>query len=253
LNNKLAVEICVESLESAMAAERGGATRVELCSSLVEGGLTPSAGLIALARKKISIDLHVIVRPRGGDFFYTPDEFDTMQRDVLTAKELGADGLVFGILRSDGTVDVQRTRQLVDLARPLKVSYHRAFDMSADLSRSLEDVVQTGAQRILTSGGAPTAMAGMRTLRQLVEAASGRITIMAAGGINPQNVHTIVQQTGVNEIHASLRSTVASPMQHRNQTISMGSLEGCERQRFTVLEDQVRQLLQSASASGPGS
>lgn len=225
---------------------------MELCRSLIEGGITPGAGLVALTRTNISIGLHVIIRPRGGDFCYTSDEFDTMQQNVLTAKELGADGVVFGILRSDGTVDVQRTRQLVDIANPLRVTYHRAFDMASDLLRSLEDVIQTGAERILTSGGAQTAVAGTPTLRQLVEAASGRIIIMAAGGINPQNVQAIVRETGVKEIHASLRSTVDSAMQSMNKNISLGSLQDHEYRRFMVLEDQVRQLLRAASASGPG-
>lgn len=225
---------------------------MELCGSLIEGGVIPSAALVARTRKKISIGLHVIIRPRRGDFCYTSDEFDTMQGEVLTAKELGADGVVLGILRTDGTVDVQRTRQLVDLARPLQVTYHRAFDMSSDILRSLEDVIPTGAKRILTSGGAQTAVSGTRTLRQLVEAANGRIVIMAAAGINPHNVQAIVQQTGVKEIHASLKSTVDSLTQSRNENISLGSLQENEYRRFKVLEDQVRQLLRAASASGPG-
>ena len=129
---------------------------MELCGSLVEGGVTPSAGLIATARQKISIGLHVMIRPRAGDFYYSADEFEVMRRDVLMAKQLGAEGVVFGILDADANVDIQRTRALVDLARPLKVTYHRAFDMSADLFRSLEQVTETGADRILTSGGAQT-------------------------------------------------------------------------------------------------
>jgi copper homeostasis protein len=240
----------VESAESAIAAERGGATRVELCSSLVEGGVTPSAGLIGLVREKISIGLHVIIRPRGGDFCYMSEEFDVMHRDVLVAKELSVDGIVFGILDTDGKVDVARTRQLVDLAGPLKVTYHRAFDMSVNLMRSLEDVVQTGAERILTSGGAENSIAGTRTLRQLVDAAGEQVIIMAGGGINPRNVRTLIDETGVREVHASLKSSMKSPMRHKNEKISMGSLEGREYQRFTILEDQVRQLVRAASASG---
>jgi copper homeostasis protein len=173
-----------------------------------------------------------------------------MQRDVLAAKELGADGVALGILRSEGTVDVQRTRHLVDIARPLKVTYHRAFDMSVDPIRSLELVVRTGAERILTSGGAENSIAGAQTLRQLVDVVGERVIIMAGGGINPQNVRTLIEETGVQEIHASLRSSMESPMRHRNEKISMDSLEGREYQRFTVLEDQVRQLVRAASASG---
>ena len=240
----------MESIESAIAAERGGANRVELCSSLIEGGVTPSAGLIDLARKKLSIGLHVLIRPRGGDFCYTSDEFDVMQRDVLAAKELGADGVALGILRSEGTVDVQRTRHLVDLARPLRVTYHRAFDMSLDPIGSLEDVVRTGAERILTSGGAENSIAGARTLRQLVDVAREQVIIMAGGGINPQNVRTLIDETGVREVHASLKSSMESPLSHKNEKISIGSLEGREYQRFTFLEERVRQLVRAASASG---
>src|ERR1700690_437555 len=206
-----------------MAAERGGAHRLELCSSLIEGGVTPSAGLIATARRKISIGLHVIIRPRGGDFYYSADEVAAMQRDVLMAKQLAADGVVVGMLDLDGNVDVPRTRQLVELARPLKVTFHRAFDMSADLRRSVEHIVETGADRILTSGGAPTALEGGATPRDLVEAAGGRVIIMACGGIDDQNIKTIVTKTGVREIHVGLRSPIASPMRYRNENISIGT------------------------------
>jgi copper homeostasis protein CutC len=160
---EIIVEVCVDSLESALAAERGGAGRVELCGSLVEGGVTPSAGLIATTRQKISIGLHVMIRPRAGDFCYTSVEFEVMRRDLLMAKQLGADGVVFGILDQDANVDIGRTRSLVDLAKPLPTTYHRAFDMSADLVRSLEHVAETGADRILTSGGATTAIEGTAT------------------------------------------------------------------------------------------
>ena len=243
----------MESIESAIAAERGGANRVELCSSLIEGGVTPSPGLIGQARKKLSIGLHVLIRPRGGDFCYTSEEFEVMQRDVVAAKKLGADGVVLGILRSEGMVDVQRTRHLVDIARPLKVTYHRAFDMSVDPVGSLEQVARTGAERILTSGGAENSIAGARTLRQLVDVAREQVIIMAGGGINPQNVRTLIEETGVREVHASLKSSMESPMRHKNEKISMGSLEGREYQRLTVLEDQVGQLVRAASASGESS
>lgn len=250
MNEDLIVEVSVDSLESALAAERGGARRVELCGSLLEGGITPSAGLIATARQKITVALHVMIRPRGGDFCYTADEFSVMQRDVLMAKQLGVAGVVFGILDLDGKVDVHRTRQLVDLARPLKATYHRAFDMSVDLCRSLEHVVEAGADAILTSGGAQTALEGAATLRSLVKASSGRIIIMACGGIDDQNVQTIIEQTGVRQIHVGLRTLVASPMRYRNENISMGILKGYEYQRYVVLEDKVERLLRAASGHG---
>jgi copper homeostasis protein len=251
LGDELLVEVCVDSLESALAAERGGAHRVELCSSLLEGGITPSAGLIATARQKISIALHVMIRSRGGDFYYSDDEFAAMQRDVLMAKQLAADGVVFGMLDLDGKVDITRTRQLVDLTRPLRVTFHRAFDMSADLRQSVEHIVETGADRILTSGGAPTALEAAATLRDLVEAAGKRVIIMACGGIDDQNIRTIVTKTGVREIHVRLRSLIASQMRYRNENISMGS-GGREYKRFIVLEDRVRRLLQAAQTSGSG-
>ena len=252
VNDELIIEVSVDSLESALAAERGGAKRVELCGSLLEGGITPSAGLIATARQKISIGRHIMIRPRAGDFYYTADEFSVMQRDVLMAKQLGADGVVFGILDLDGKVDIHRTRQLVDLARPLKTTYHRAFDMSADLYRSLEHVVETGADRILTSGGAQTALEGAAALRSLVEVAGGRVVVMACGGIDDQNVQAVVKQTSVREIHVGLRTLIASSMRYKNDDISLGTLKGYEYQRFVVLEERVERLLRAASAHGAG-
>lgn len=249
MSDELSVEVCVDSLESALAAADGGAQRVELCSGLAEGGITPSAGLIATVRQKLSIGLHVMIRPRPGDFCYSADEFGVMQRDVLMAKQLGTDGVVVGILDADAKIDVGRTRQLVDLARPLQTTFHRAFDMSADITRSLADVIETGADRILTSGGAPTALAGAELLQKLVEAAGSRIIIMACGGIDARNVQSVLTQTGVREIHVGLRTPVDSPARYRNQNISLGTIKGSEYQRFIVLKDDVRRLLRAASAS----
>jgi copper homeostasis protein len=243
----LTVEVCVDSLDSAIAAERGGAVRVELCAGLVEGGVTPSAGLIATARQKLSIGLHVMIRPRAGDFYYSSDEFDVMRRDVLMAKQLGAEGVVFGILDADANIDIQKMSALVELARPLEVTCHRAFDMSADLLRSLEQVRETGADRILTSGGAQTAVEGAATLRRLVEHANEGVIIMACGGINDQNVQVVVERTAVREIHVALRTPASSPMRYRNENISMGTVEGDEYQRYIVLEDRVAQLIRAAS------
>lgn len=239
------VEICVDSIESAIAAERGGAQRVELCSDLLEGGITPSAGLIATLRKKISIGLHVMIRPRGGDFFYGDDEFAVMRRDVLMAKQLGVDGVVFGLLDLEANVDIARTRLLVDLAKPLQTTFHRSFDVSADLSRALEQVVETGADRILTSGGAQTAVEGAAMLRTLAERAKGRVIIMAGGGIDDQNVQAVLEQTGVREIHAGLKTVVESPMKFRKKSISMGTTRGGEYKRYVVQESRVAQLVRA--------
>lgn len=240
------IEVCVDSLESAMAAERGGASRVELCSSLLEGGITPSAGLIATVRQKISIGLHVMIRPRAGDFSYTAEEIGIMGRDVLMAKQLGAQGVVFGILDLDANVDIEKTRHLVDLARPLATTFHRAFDMAADLRRSLDQVVEAGANRILTSGGAQTAVEGAVTIRGLVEGADGRVIVMACGKIDERNVKDVLEKTGVREIHVGLRTPAASPMRYRNENISLGTLKDNEYTRFIVREDRVSQLVQAA-------
>ncbi len=244
--NSITLEICLDSVESAIAAERGGAHRVELCSDLLEGGITPSAGLISAVRSRMSIGLQVMIRPRGGDFCYTNEEFEVMRQDILTAKRLGADGVVFGILDADGTVDVERVRQLVDLARPLKVTHHRAFDMASDLFRALEDIVSTGADRVLTSGGEATVTKGLPVIKRLVEAAKDRIVILPGGGITRNDVLEIVEQTGVREIHAGLDSTFPSPMRFRNEKIAMGSVEGYEYRRTVLLQKDVEELLKAA-------
>jgi copper homeostasis protein len=183
-----------------------------------------------------------MIRPRGGDFCYTRDEFETMQSDIVAAKKLGANGVAFGILDARGRVDGERTRQLVELARPLQVTFHRAFDVSADLFRALEDVCATGADRLLTSGGKKTALQAVQSIAGLVEVAGGRIVIMAGGGINHHNAARVIEQTGVREIHAGLRSPVASPMLPGKPEISLAALCGCEHGRFQVLEQDVRSL-----------
>jgi len=236
------IEVCVDSVASAAAAERGGAARVELCSSLIEGGITPSAGMIEAVRKKIAIGLQVIIRPRGGDFCYEEDEFELMCRDICVAKGLGADGVVLGILSADGAIDVPRTRKLVELARPLNVTFHRAFDMSSDLLKALEDVCRTGAGRILTSGGEQDCLQGTATIARLVEAAADRVVIMAGGGIRHNDLASLLQRTGVSEIHVGLSSPVESPMLYRNARVSLGKTRGREYHRWQVLEKNVRRL-----------
>lgn len=237
------LEVCVDSIESAIAADRGGAHRVELCSSLSEGGVTPSPGLIATVLNKVSLGVFVMIRPRAGDFLYSADEFTAMEQDVLTAKQLGADGVVFGILQEDGRVDVTRTRHLIEVARPLKVTFHRAFDMSRDLSESLEDLISAGVDRVLTSGGEQTVELGKAKIAELVQAAEDGLSVMAGGGITEHNVRQLVAGTGVREVHASLRTAVPSPMRHRNEKISFAGVNGREYERLVVVEKRVRTLL----------
>jgi copper homeostasis protein len=239
----VAVEVCVESVASAVAAARGGAARVELCSDLLEGGLTPSAGQIEVVRQNISVGLHVMIRPHGGDFLYSPEELEIMQRDIQVAKNLGADGVVFGILEPGGNVDLKNTRRLVDCARPLSVTFHRAFDMSADLFRALEDIVICGADRVLTSGAQSTAALGRRVIAELIRVAEGRVVVVPAGGIAGSEVRHLLERTGASEIHVGLGNMVPSPMQYRNERVSIGSAAGREYQRFVVLEDSVRNLV----------
>ncbi len=242
MRDEILVEICVDSVASAIAAERGGARRVELCSDLLEGGITPSAGLIATVRERVSIGIQVMIRPRGGDFCYDAEEFEIMRRDIVSAKSWGAHGVVFGILDADGRVDIERCRELAELARPLEVTFHRAFDMSADLFQSLEDVCAVGADRILTSGGQPTALQGLETITALVKAAKGRIAIMPGSGIKPENAQRIVVESGVRDVHAGLGTTVAGPMRFRNPHLVMGKAAEREYQRTVVLEKDVRRL-----------
>jgi len=248
-SSPISLEICVDSVASAVAAERGGASRVELCANLLEGGITPSAGLIELVRARTSISLHVMIRPRGGDFCYTAEEFETMQRDILVARKFKADGLVLGLLNPEGNVDLDRTRQLVGLARPLSVTFHRAFDMSADLFRALEDICAAGADRILTSGGEPTALKGAPKIARLLQAAGGRIAIMAGGGIRPHNAARVIEQAGVKEIHAGPKSPFVSSMIYRNPRISPGAMPGGEYQHFGIREEDVRNLSRAAATA----
>ena len=239
---RILIEVCVDSVASAIAAECGGADRIELCSNLIEGGVTPSYGLIETVRAATSLPLHVMIRPRAGDFCYEPEEFEIMRRDIVIAKNLGAEGLVFGILRPDGRINIKRTRELVELSQPFSVTFHRAFDMATDLFRALDDVCSAGADRVLTSGGEPSSVRGSANIAQLIKSAQDRLVIMAGGGIKPENARRLVQETGAKEVHVGLRTSVPSPMIHRNPVVSMGTLEGREYQRFVVLEETVRKL-----------
>lgn len=245
----ITLEICVDSIASALAAQDGGAHRVELCASLFEGGLTPSAATIEVARHQLTIDLMVMIRPRGGDFLYSDLEFCIMQRDTEIAKERGANGIVIGLLTAEGKVDMPRTQRLIELARPMSVTFHRAFDMVPDPQVALETLVDLGVDRVLTSGLEPTALEGAETIAQLVQHADGRIIIMAGGGIHERNVARIVRQTGVSEVHMSGRSAMPSQMRYHNSRINLGgALHPPEYIHQTTSATRVRAALDAAQA-----
>lgn len=241
------VEVCVDSVASAVAAERGGAQRIELCSDLLEGGVTPSLGLFCRVRSAVSIGVHLIIRPRPGDFCYSESEFEVMCRDIELARNEGADGVALGILKSDGRIDVERTRKLVELAKPLSVTFHRAFDVSADLTDAFEDVCAAGADRLLTSGGEQECLQGVDTIARLVHAARGRIKIMAGGRIGAHNVSTILERTDVSEIHVGLATPVRDAALRYNRSLSLGKARNPEPQT-EVLEENVCGLMRAIAS-----
>jgi copper homeostasis protein len=202
--NQVLVEICVASVDHAVAAERGGADRIELCSNLACGGVTPNAALMRAARQQVRIPIYGMIRPSSGDFCYSEHEIDTMKCQIDVTKEIGLDGIVLGLLDEAMQVDRDRTRALVRLAHPLPVTFHRAFDLCPDLTAALEAVIETGAQRILTSGGRAHAIDGLANIAHLLTTAGDRIVIMPGGGIRLTNVERIVRGTGAREIHSSL-------------------------------------------------
>lgn len=232
------VEACVDSIESARAAEAGGAGRLELCDNLAEGGTTPSAGVIAVCREQVGIPLFVLIRARGGDFLYSEADADAMVCDVGVARELGADGVVVGGLRADGSLDLELTRRLVDAARPMGVTFHRAFDVCRDPDEALEELIAMGVDRVLTSGQAATASDGASTIARLVERAGGRIGILAGGGVNEENAAALVAATGVREIHVRCVSPRPIPMRHRNPRVTF--------QRSVTPDDDVRMVTDAA-------
>ena len=216
-------EICANSVASCIAAQEGGADRVELCAGIPEGGTTPSYGMIKSARESIDIALNVIIRPRGGDFLYSEEELKEMLYDIHTARKLGADGLVFGCLTPEGKVDIEAMKPLMEAAGDTPVTFHRAFDHSSDPMQALEDIISLGCARILTSGCRPTALEGAELLSQLVETAGDRIIIMPGCGVKENNIAEIARLSGAREFHFSARESVESGMIFRNPEVAMGS------------------------------
>jgi len=208
VSRKRLLEISVESLEATLAAERGGADRIELCGNLSAGGVTPSAALMHAVRAHLAIPVFAMIRPRAGDFVYSDAEFSEMRRSIVNAQESGMDGVVLGVLSKDHRVNIERTRELVEFASPLPVTYHRAFDQTAGLRQALEDVIQSGAKRILTSGGAKSALEGAAVLAELIVAAGERIVIVPGAGISAANIEQVAQQTGAREFHSGLSAVL---------------------------------------------
>jgi copper homeostasis protein len=218
----LGLEICANSIASAIAAEEGGAHRIELCANLAEGGTTPSYGQIKWCVENLQLDVWPLIRPRGGDFLYTDAEFESMLADIAYCKQIGCDGVVTGILKADGSVDEERCANIIAVASPIPVAFHRAFDMSNDLSKSLETLIDLGFVRVLTSGGKENAFVGASELAKLVLQAEERIEIMPGAGVNATNIAEIALITGAKSFHTTAKSVVASKMKFKNQVSKMG-------------------------------
>ena len=219
------LEVCAGSLSSAINARKGGAHRIELCDNLIEGGTTPSPGVIIQAVKLLNIPVFVLIRPRPGDFLYSDEEFEAMKEDIRFCKGNGAKGVVLGILKKDGTIDIDRCTILAELARPMQVTFHRAFDRAADPYRALEDIISLGIERIMTSGQAATAVEGSDLLSDLVKKAGNRIIIMPGSGITENNVAGLIKKTGAKEIHGSLRSKIKNGLHYQNEFVQLGDKE----------------------------
>lgn len=236
------IEIATSNYTSTAMAVLGGASRIELCSALSEGGLTPAHGYIQKCRIDFSIPLFPIIRPRGGDFLYSEEEFDIIKADVLFCKNAGMDGVATGFLRKDGSIDTARIAAIVELAFPMQVTFHRAFDRCRNPFEGLEDIIQSGCKRILTSGQKPMAPEGAELLHQLIKAARNRIIIMPGSGVRKENVAALAKQTGAVEFHSSLRSTAASDMQFVHPAFAEEKGDYCID---TVKSEEVRALFEA--------
>ncbi|MDN3588324.1 copper homeostasis protein CutC [Pedobacter aquatilis] len=230
------LEVCANGYESALAAQNGGAKRVEFCDNLAEGGTTPSYGQIALAKKNLTIEIWPIIRPRGGDFLYNDLEFELMIEDIKAFKSLNCEGIVTGILLANGGIDKERMQTLINIAAPLKIAFHRAFDMSNNMEQALEDLIDLGIVRVLTSGGASSAINGTQRLAKLVKQANGRIEIMPGAGINSNNLKALITETGATNFHASAKEYVQSKMLFRNTDTKMGSIDDEYQYELTSTE-----------------
>jgi len=247
--NPLKIEICVEGIDGLVAAQNAGADRVELCASLYEGGLTPSLGTVRRALQVAEIPFHVIIRPRGGDFLYSELEFESMLEDVRALRGMGVAGVVFGCLTADGRIDEPRMKALVEAARPMAVTCHRAFDMTRDYKEAVEALIRCGVDRVLTSGQRDTAVEGLAILKDTVAAANGRLIVMACGALDADNIADVHAGSGADELHFAALVTTKSPMQFRNEHVGMGGT-AIEREFELTLTDEaaVRRTIAAARA-----
>jgi copper homeostasis protein len=230
------LEIAVFNIQSALLAVNAGADRIELCENPADGGTTASYGTLKTIREKISIPVFPIIRARGGDFFYTDDEFKVMQQDVLLCRQIGFEGIVIGLLNKNASVDAERTKRLVDLAYPMDVTFHRAFDRTKDAFKSLEDIIDCGCQRILTSGQVPNAFDGKELIKRLNELADDKIIIMPGSGVRSNNIKELTDFTGVKEMHSSARKNVASEMEFTNAAMNENL------QNISVDADEIKRM-----------
>ncbi len=242
------IEACVDAIDAALEAERGGANRLELCGELLQGGVTPSAGLIGAVWERVDIPVFVLIRPRAGDFLYTAEECEVMVRDIEVAKSLDVDGIVIGALTRDGDVDVGTIDRLIDAAGSMEVTFHRAFDFVRDQEIALETLVELGVDRVLTSGGAASALEGATALARLVTQAAGRIGILAGGSISASNVADVVRSSGVREVHVRATGTVESAMVHRRSAVSLARpAAASDYERVVTRADEMARVVAALS------
>jgi copper homeostasis protein len=238
------IEVCAAHVQSAIAAQAGGAKRVELCDNIYEGGTTPSYAAIKVARANLKIELNVMIRPRGSDFCYSDLEFEMMKEDISVCKKLGVDGIVMGILLPDGNIDIARTKQLVTFAKPMSVTFHRAFDMTPEPFKALGEIINLGIDRILTAGQKNTVPEGIELIGQFVKKAGSKIIIMPGSGINEMNILEIRNKTGALEFHLSGRSLIDSKMKYRKEGIFMGGLPEIPEYKISLTDsDRIRKVV----------
>lgn len=235
------LEIAVFNIQSAIVAANAGADRIELCENPADGGTTPSYGTLKIVREKISIPVFPIIRARGGDFFYTDEEFSVMKKDVALCKDLGFEGVVIGLLKKDASIDIEKTKRLVDLAYPMEITFHRAFDRTKDAIKSMEDIIECGCQRILTSGQVPNAFDGKDLIKQLIEQANDRIIIMPGSGVRSNNIKELAEYTCAVELHSSARKNIKTEMEFVNENMQENL------QNISVDADEIKKMKEEIS------